>query len=227
MGVVQRSQGAMVPASEHLLSEPRIVARLARAVLGEKSRVDWEGLTDDYDRIRDAIERVIPGFADYNQRARKPGGFYLPNGAREGNFTTSSGRARFTVHQSPRVSLEPGQLLMTSIRSHDQYNTTIYGLKDRYRGVRNDRRVIFMNRDDIAALGFQDGSAVDLLSHFQGQVRVASGFTIVDYDIPRGCTATYYPETNVLVPLDSTADGSNTPTSKSITITLRPARDAA
>ena len=222
MGVVHTSRGAVPPASEHLLSEPDLVSRLARAVLGSRSQVDWKGLVEDYDRTRELISRVIPGFADFNRRVREPGGFYLPNGPREGRFLTSDGKARFTVHPLTRVELGPGQLLMMTIRSHDQYNTTLYGLDDRYRGIHNGRRVVLMHPEDIRALGLTEGQPVDLTSHFQGETRVARHFRVVPYRIPRRCAATYFPETNVLVPLDDFAEKSRTPASKSVVISVAP-----
>ena len=222
MGVVQSSQGNQAPASEHLRSEPAIVAGLARAVLRDRGGVPWQSLVEDYDRIRALIERVIPGFKRYNERVRRPGGFYLPNPPREGQFSTRSGKANFTIHPLPENRLEPGQLLMTTIRSHDQFNTTIYGLEDRYRGIHHGRRVVFLNAGDIADLGLAAGQAVDLTSYFRGQTRVARHFLVVPYDIPRRCAATYFPETNVLVPLDSVAEMSNTPTSKSVIIRVAP-----
>jgi molybdopterin-dependent oxidoreductase alpha subunit len=222
MGVVQSSQGNQEPASEHLLSEPAIVARLALATLRDRGGVSWRQLIENYDRIRDLIARVVPGFDQYNERIRKPGGFYLPNQPRQGHFPTKSGKARFTVQPLPEDHLEPGQLVMTTIRSHDQFNTTIYGLEDRYRGIHNERRVVFMNTDDIRALGLAAGQTVDLTSYFHGQTRVARHFLVVPYDIPRRCAATYFPETNVLVPLDSVAETSNTPTSKYVIIRVTP-----
>jgi molybdopterin-dependent oxidoreductase alpha subunit len=216
MGVVHSSQGRLPPASEHLLSEPAIVARLANAVLG----ADWSDLTADYDRIRELIGRVIKGFDDYNQKARRPEGFYLPNGPREGRFTTPDGKARFTVHPLPRWDLAEGQFMLMTIRSHDQFNTTIYGLDDRYRGIKNGRRVIFLNRQDIDEQGLEAGEWVDLTSHWRGQTRAAKRFMVVAYDIPRRCAAAYFPETNVLVPIDHVAEKSNTPASKSIIISL-------
>lgn len=222
MGVVQSSQGNLEPASMQLLSEPAIVARLAQAVLGSRSSVKWSWLVEDYDRIRDLIQNVIPGFDNYNQRVRKSGGFYLPNPPRKGIFPTKSSKAQFTVHPLPENCLEPGQLVMTTIRSHDQFNTTIYGLEDRYRGIHNERRVIFMNADDIRELSLSAGQVVDLTSYFNGQTRVARKFIVVPYDIPRRCAATYFPETNVLVPIDSVAQVSNTPTSKYIVIRVTP-----
>jgi molybdopterin-dependent oxidoreductase alpha subunit len=226
MGVVQTSRGRMPPASEHLISEPQVVARLAQATLGAKSKVPWARLTDDYDRIRELIAKVVPGTEKYNERVRRPGGFYLPNGPREGRFTTAAGKARFTVHPLPRAKLEPGQLLMMTVRSHDQYNTTIYGLQDRYRGLADERRVVLLNREDIAALGLHDKQVVDLTSHFRGQTRTARRFVVVPYDIPRGCACTYFPEANALVPSGQVAHTSNTPASKSVVITVAPARDA-
>jgi anaerobic selenocysteine-containing dehydrogenase len=225
--VVQASRGFLQPASDHLLSEPAIVSRLATATLGDRSGVNWQQLADDYDRIRDHIARVVPGFEDYNTRVRQPGGFYLPNDAREGIFNTSSGRALFTVHGLPEHNLEPDQFLMMTIRSHDQFNTTIYGLDDRYRGVYNGRRVIFLNSDDMQSANLSQGQVVDLFSHFEGEERVARNFVVVPYSIPRRCAATYFPETNVLVPLRSVAEKSNTPVSKSVVISIKPALDNA
>ncbi|CAN5755419.1 FdhF/YdeP family oxidoreductase [soil metagenome] len=220
MGVVHSSRGRLKPASAHLLSEPEIVARLARATLGAATTVEWEGLVEDYDRIRDAIERVIPGFEDYNVRVRGQDGFYLPNAPREGRFDLPGGRAVFTVHPMPKQTLAPGEFIMMTIRSHDQFNTTIYGLDDRYRGVRGERRVVFMNRDDMEEIGVRAEQLVDLTSHFRGERRVARRFQVVPFDIPRRCTATYFPEANVLVPLGQVAEGSNTPASKSVVITI-------
>ncbi|HEV2114236.1 MAG TPA: FdhF/YdeP family oxidoreductase [Terriglobales bacterium] len=224
MGIVHASRGRLAPASEHLRSEPAIVAGLAQAVLGNKSSVDWAALASDYDLIRARIERVIPGFEDYNQRVRQAGGFYLPNSARDGVFNTSDGRAHFTVHPLTGVALQPGQFLLTTIRSHDQYNTTIYGLDDRYRGVSHGRRVIFLNQEDMRERGWRTGDLLDITSHFQGEQRVARRFAAAPYNIPRRNAAAYFPEANVLVPIGSAAEVSNTPTSKSIVITLEPAR---
>ncbi len=221
MGVVQMSRGRMKPASAHLLPEPEIVARLAQATLGPRSKVRWGWLAEDYDRIRDLISRVVPGTAGYNERVRKPGGFYLPNGPREGNFTTPSGKARFTVHPLPPDPLRKGELLMMTVRSHDQYNTTIYGLEDRYRGVKGDRRVVLVNGEDLRELGLQDGQTVDITSHFRGETRTARRFVAVAYDIPRGCACTYFPEANALVPARHVAHTSNTPASKSVVVTLQ------
>ncbi len=224
MGIVHSSQGSLPPASEHLLSEPAIVAGIAKATLGARSKVDWDWLIEDYDRIRDLIERTIPGFERYNERVREKAGFYLPNGAREGVFHTSDKKAHFTVHPIPVHRLEKGQYIMMTIRSHDQYNTTIYGLDDRYRGIYNGRRIIFMNPDDMREANLKQGDIVDLISHFNGERRVAKHFVVVPFNIPKQCTATYFPETNVLVPIDSYADKSQTPTSKFILITLQPSK---
>lgn len=220
MGVVQASRGNLQPASKQLLSEVEIVARLADATFRDPSAIPWLEFAGDYDRIRDRIERVIPGFEDYNRRCRESGGFYLPNKPRIGEFPTATGKARFTAHPLPDLRLEPGQLAMMTIRTHDQFNTTVYGLEDRYRGIHRERRVILMHRDDIAERGLTAGDIVDLTSHFRGETRHAPKFLVVAYDIPRGCTATYFPETNVLVPIDSTADVSHTPTSKFVAITV-------
>lgn len=225
MAVVQASRGFLKPASASLLSEPAIVGRLATATLGSRTTIDWLALVNDYDRIRDHIERVVPGFDDYNARVRQPGGFHLPNAVRERVFNTESGRAVFTVHGLPQIKLEPNQFLMMTIRSHDQFNTTIYGLDDRYRGIHNGRRVVFLNSDDIKSAGLQEGERVDLISHFEGEERIARNFVVVPYSIPRRCAATYFPETNVLVPLQSVADKSNTPASKSVVISIRPHLD--
>ncbi|MEM7048501.1 MAG: FdhF/YdeP family oxidoreductase [Acidobacteriota bacterium] len=221
MGVVHRSQGTLEPASGQLRSEPVIVARLAQAVLGDTSSVDWSGLAADYSKIRDKIERVIPGFERYNQRVRQPGGFYLPNGSRERRFETSSGRARFTVNPVPQIEVGPGELRMMTIRTHDQFNTTVYGLDDRYRGFAGSRRLVMMHPDDLEERGLTAEQAVDLVGAGQAKGRVAENFLAVPYDIPRGCVATYFPEANVLVPLEMRADRSHTPTSKLVLIKVR------
>jgi len=225
MGVVQKSEGNLAPASTLLLSEPQIVARLAITTLDGRTNVDWLGLAADYDKIRDRIEKVIPGFSNYNGRVREAGGFYLPNPARERQFKTATGKANFTIHALPVHNLDPGQFIMMTIRSHDQFNTTVYSSRDRYRGISNGRRVVLMNSDDIHEAGLQAQQQVDLISHFQGEERVARKFTVVAYDIPRGCAATYFPEANVLVPIGSVAEKSNTPASKSVVISLRACSD--
>jgi molybdopterin-dependent oxidoreductase alpha subunit len=221
MGVVQVSRGSLQPASSELLSEPQIVARLAKATLEHRTTVDWDKMASNYDLIRDAIERVVPGFENYNARVRKPGGFYLPNAVRQRVFNTPSGKAVFTAHPLPEHKLEPGQFLMMTIRSHDQFNTSVYSPNDRYRGISNGRRVVLLNQLDIEAARLRARQLVDLVSHFNGEERVASQFTVVPYDIPRGCAATYFPEANVLVPIGAVAEKSNTPVSKSIVISIR------
>ncbi|MEN3327815.1 MAG: hypothetical protein V7638_2622 [Acidobacteriota bacterium] len=225
MGVVQVSRGSLQPASEELLSEPQIVGRLARATLEHRTTVYWEVLANDYDKIRDAIERVIPGFDDYNRRVREPGGFHLPNAARNRVFNTKSGKAQFTVHGLPQHDLGPNQFLMMTIRSHDQFNTSVYTENDRYRGISDGRRVVFLNGEDIAAAGLKAQQVVDLVSHFEGEERIARAFRVVSYDIPRRCAATYFPEANVLVPVRHVALKSNTPVSKSVVISIRPATE--
>jgi molybdopterin-dependent oxidoreductase alpha subunit len=224
MSIVHRSRGVLSPASPELRSEPAIIAGFGRALLGDC--IAWNELAADYDRIRDMISLVVPGFHDFNERVQTPDGFQLPNPGRDRSFAPVGGRAKFTIATPPDLTLPPGRLRMMTIRSHDQYNTTIYGLDDRYRGVRNERRVVFVHRDDITALGFVERQIVDLISEWRDGERVAEAFIIVPFDLPRGCAATYFPEANALVPLDSVADRSNTPTSKSVVIRLR-ARQAA
>ncbi|HEV8430792.1 MAG TPA: FdhF/YdeP family oxidoreductase [Pyrinomonadaceae bacterium] len=225
MGVVQVSRGSLEPASSELLSEPQIVARLAHATLEHRTTVNWEELSADYDNIRDCIEQVVPGFENYNARVREPGGFYLPNAARNRVFNTRSGKAEFTIHELPNHNLDPDQFLMMTIRSHDQFNTSVYTLNDRYRGISNERRVVFLNETDIAAAGLKAQQVVDLVSHFEGEERIARRFVIVPYDIPNRCAATYFPEANVLVPVRHVALKSNTPVSKSVVISIRPATE--
>jgi anaerobic selenocysteine-containing dehydrogenase len=223
MGVVQSSKGVLNPISEHFLSETQIVCRLAKATLGDKSKTEWDKYASNYDHIRDVIEKIIPGCEDYNKRIREPGGFYLPNGPREGKFKTEKygDKAAFSVTKLPDNKLADDEYVMASIRSHDQFNTTIYGLEDRYRGIHNERRVIFMNEKDMQNAGFMAGDKVDLYNYDGGRQRVAKLFVIVPYNIPERNTATYYPETNVLVPINSVAAGSNTPVSKRVIIKIK------
>jgi anaerobic selenocysteine-containing dehydrogenase len=220
MSMVHRSQGNLRPASPHLKSEPAIVAALGEALLGD--RVPWRDYAENYDRIRDKISQVVLGCWSYNERVREPDGFLLPNTARDGTFTNVGGRARFTVSPLPDLSLPPGRLRMMTMRSHDQYNTTIYGLDDRYRGIRGERRVVFVNSTDMIELGLHERQVVDLISEWHDGERLAESFIVVPYDLPRRNCATYFPEANPLVPLDSYADRSNTPTSKSVVIRIRP-----
>ncbi|MFI8260539.1 MULTISPECIES: FdhF/YdeP family oxidoreductase [unclassified Streptomyces] len=225
MGMVHASRGNLAPASPHLLSEPAIVARMARAVLGAASATPWEEFERDYAAIRDRISRVIPGFEDFNARAARPEGFRLPHAPRdERRFPTKTGKANFTAAAVEYPKVPEGRLLLQTLRSHDQYNTTIYGLDDRYRGITGGRRVVMVNPEDAAELGLADGSYTDLVGEWKdGVERRAPGFRVVHYPTARGCAAAYYPETNVLVPLDSTADTSNTPASKSVVVRFEPA----
>ena len=220
MAVVHRSQGAIEPASEQLRSEPEIVAGIARATLGDDPLIDWAGLAADYDRIRDRIANVVPGFEDYNARARQPEGFTLPRAPMQRRFDTASGRAAFTVHPVPEDPLGPGQFLMATIRSHDQYNTTVYGEDDRYRGISGGRRVVLMGEADARAAGFAADDLVTLTSHFQGETRSLEGFRVAFHDLPTRCIATYFPEANPLVPLGQRARGSRTPAYKSVVVSL-------
>lgn len=227
MGVISSSRGHMEPASPDLLSEPAIVARLARAALGSASTVRWEELAANYDGIRDHIEHVIPGFEAYNERIRKDI-FYLPNEARDRRkFNNGIGKAKFVASQITRHDLDRGRYLLMTIRTQDQFNTTIYGLDDRYRGIYHGRRVIFMNPEDMREAGLQQGEMVDVTSHFKGVERKAERFMLAPFQIPRQCVATYFPEGNVLIPIDSTADRSNTPTSKSVIVSITSSPDQA
>jgi len=223
MGVVQMSKGILEPISNDLLNENQIVCRLAKATLGNHTVIDWDKYAQSYDAVRDAIAKVIPGCEDYNKKVRQPAGFYLPNGPREGKFKTEKygDKAAFSVTELPVNKLADDEYMLTSIRSHDQFNTTIYGLDDRYRGIHNERRVIFMNESDMMRAGFKAGEKVDLVNNHDGIERIARLFVVVPYDIPERNTAAYYPETNVLVPIDCVAEGSNTPTSKLIVIKIR------
>lgn len=220
MSMVHLSAGIRAPASAHLRSEPAIVAGLALAALPQ-SKTPWRELVAHYDRIRDRIARVVPGFEDFNARVRHPGGFHLPHPGRERRFPTVADRALLVAHPLRDGVADPAApFRLMTVRSHDQYNTTVYGLDDRYRGVRGLRRVVFIHRDDLAMLGFQPGDLVDLHSAWHDGERRVSGFTLVEYDIPRGNLASYFPETNPLVPLDSVADRAGTPTSKAIAVRL-------
>ena len=220
MGIVHASTGTLAPASEDLRSEVDIVVGMARATLGEEHPVPWQQLGEDHDLVRDAIEAVVPGFDDFNARVRQPGGFALPNGPRDGTFTTPDGRAHLTAFPVPSTPRQPGELLLMTIRSHDQFNTHVYGDDDRYRGVTGDRRVVFVHPDDLEGLAIDPGERVDLVSEFNGVRRVAEGFATVPYRIPRGCVAAYFPEANPVVPVGLVAHGSNTPASKSVPIRL-------
>jgi len=225
MGVVHSSIGSRKPASPHLLSECSIVAGMAMAIEGKNGStgIPWENLTQDYDNIRDSIERTIPGFDSYNLRCRIDGGFYLPNPPRdERKFNTETGMANFISHKLQPIIVDEDRFLMMTIRSHDQYNTTIYSTNDRYRGISGGRRAVLMSRDDISSRGWHEFQRVAITSHFQESEICSPGWYIVEYDIPVGNVATYFPESNVIIPLDSVADCSNTPTSKSVVVSISP-----
>jgi molybdopterin-dependent oxidoreductase alpha subunit len=222
MGIINPSQGFFRPASPDPLSDVAIIANLARATLGTRTTTNWLGFAADYNLIRDAISRVIPGFENFNARLAKEKFFYLPNGAKHRIFKTSSGKAKLSVCPIPKHDLKPDEFLLTTIRSHDQFNSTIYGLNDRYRGVFGGRRVLFLNPLDMEARNLQPGQIVDIYSHFEGEVRKAPRFAIVPYAIARRSAAAYYPETNVLISVCSVAAKSNQPAAKSIRITLTP-----
>lgn len=229
MSMVHLSRGSLHPPSDQVRSEVQIVCQLARTLLGAQHPVPWERFASDYDTIRDAIASVVPGCADYNRRVRQPDGFQLPHPPRDAReFHTSTGKANFSVSPLQWVPVPPGRLILQTLRSHDQYNTTVYGLDDRYRGVKGGRRVVFMNPSDIEALGLTAGERVDLVSEYHDaggnlQERRAKDFLVIGYSTPVGNAAAYYPETNPLVPLDHTAEKSNTPVSKAIVVRVEPA----
>lgn len=226
MSMVHLSRGSLHPPSDEVRSEVAIVCQLARELLGPDHPVPWETFNDDYDTIRDAIAAVVPGCDEYNAKVRAPDGFQLPHGPRDSRlFPTSTGKANFAVNPLQWVPIPEGRLILQTLRSHDQYNTTIYGLDDRYRGVKGGRRVVFVNKTDIDRFGLHEGDRVDLVSEFAGgdgelQERRAKDFMVVAYDTPVGNAAAYYPETNPLVPLDHVAEKSNTPVSKAVVIRL-------
>lgn len=222
MGVVHTSQGNLEPPSKDLLSEVDIVCRLADKTLGDKIKIDWLAYRDNYDLIRESIERTIPGFDQYNERVRRPEGFYLPNGPREQKWGTPDGKAHFSVLPLPDLGLKADEFIMMTVRSHDQFNTTIYGMHDRYRGIHNERRVVFVNPVDIARFGLKPGQIVDISSEYNGKTRVAHNFRVISFDIAEKCVATYFPETNVLVPIEEFAHTSRTPISKSVKVRLKP-----
>ncbi|TWP24657.1 FdhF/YdeP family oxidoreductase [Apibacter muscae] len=223
MGVVQASKGVLKPVSNNLINEMQIVCRMALATFGEKSKVNWKRFHDSYDAVRDDIAKCIPGFENYNERVRVKGGFYLPNGARDKQQFSSSYnyKAPFTISDVPENRLEDDEYLMGTTRTHDQFNTTIYGMNDRYRGVHNERRVIFMNEDDIQKAGLKNGDKVDLFNYDNNVERIAPLFIVVSYNIPKKNTMTYFPETNVLVPIDNIVRGSNMPASKYVKIKIK------
>ncbi len=193
MGVVSMNKGVLRPLEGEMLSEVAIISGVAITTLGQRSSVDWVGFTEKYDTIRDTIGRVIPGFQQFNEKIRTPGGFYLPNGPRERNFTTENGKANFSVTDMVMHDIAPDQLVLMTLRSHDQFNTTIYDYNDRYRGVYNERRVIFMNPQDMAERSIAEKQLVDITSHFEGQQRKLEKFIAIPYDIPKGNTRPYRP----------------------------------
>ncbi len=226
MGIVQPSRGRLRPASEELRSEPRIVAELAARILPDDERFPWLGWADDYRRLRADIAAVIPGFADFERRIAEDGVVVLPHAVRDERcFNTPSGKANFVSHPLPSADPGPARYLMMTIRSHDQFNTTVYSENDRYRGITGSRYVILMAPSDIASAGLQPNQRVRIISHHAGKTRSLDGFAIVPYKIPAGCVATYYPETNPLIPLDQVADVSNTPAYKSVVVSLTPQAD--
>jgi anaerobic selenocysteine-containing dehydrogenase len=226
--MVHLSRGGLHPPGELVRSEVAILCQLARTLLGPEHPVPWERFAADYDTIRDAIAQVVPGCEDYNRKVRQPDGFQLPHPPRDSReFPTHTGKANFSTYPLEWVPVPPGRVVLQTLRSHDQYNTTIYGLDDRYRGVKGGRRVVFMHPDDVAALGLHDGAHVDLISEYPDgaggiQERRAKNFRVVPYSTPVGNAAAYYPETNPLVPLDHTATRSNTPVSKAVVIRVEP-----
>ncbi|RZU60610.1 FdhF/YdeP family oxidoreductase [Zhihengliuella halotolerans] len=223
MSVVKSTQGRLAPVSDHLLAEPVIVARMAAAVLGDDHPVDWKAMAEDYDVIRDHISRVVPGFEDFNARVRQRNGFVLPNPPRDTrSFATDSGRAHFTISPLEYLMAPEGHLILQTMRSHDQYNTTFYGQDDRYRGIKDGRRVILVNPEDLEALGFEDRQLVDVISSFSGTERRANRFRLVGYPTARGCAAAYYPEANGLVHRELVARESNTPGYKAMMVRFVP-----
>ena len=221
MGYVHATQGHLKPTSTYLLSEPAIIAGMAKATFGNSAEINWSAFVENYDLIRDKIEAVIPGFENYTKRIKNSDGFYLPNGARDGKFNTQSQKAEFTINPLPKHTLKDEEYLMMTIRSHDQFNTTIYGLNDRYRGIYNERRVILMNPEDMKKADLKKLQVVNLMSYFEGEQRIAERFLVIPYEIPSQCVATYFPEANVLVPLKHFADQSHTPASKSVVIQIQ------
>ncbi|MBC7724211.1 MAG: FdhF/YdeP family oxidoreductase [Burkholderiaceae bacterium] len=226
---VHASRGTLEPVSDTLLSEVAIICRLAHATLADRVAVDWSGFEHDYDLIRDHISHVVAGCEDYNSKVRRDGGFVLPNGPRDSRtFTTPTGKAVLTVNDLEALERPAGTLILQTLRSHDQFNTTIYGHNDRYRGIKNGRHVIFVNPADIAELGLTEGQFVDVRALFDDDAeRVLRRWRVVSYPTARGCAAAYYPEANVLIPLAHVAEGSNTPVSKAVIVRLEVRADEA
>lgn len=223
MGVVEWSRGILDPISKHLINETHVAARMAKAVLGERSVVDWDKFMNSYDAVRNDIEQCIPGFENYNERVVQKGGFYLPNGPRDGIFNSEfyPGKATFNITAVPDNSLADDEYLMGTTRTHDQFNTVVYGLNDRYRGIFNERRIVMMNEKDIENAGLKEGDHVDLFNYDDGIERIAPLFIVVKYPIPQKSTMTYFPETNVLVSINNVVNGANMPASKYVRIKIR------
>jgi molybdopterin-dependent oxidoreductase alpha subunit len=226
---VHPSAGRVEPVAPNLLSEVAIVCRIARETVAGKSSADWAGFEKNYDLIREHISHVVAGCENYNDKIRQEGGFVLPNGPRDSRtFPTPTGKAMLTVNQLESIDRPAGTLILQSVRSHDQFNTTIYGHNDRYRGIKKGRDVVFVSPEDIAELGLSDGQFVDIHGVYEDNVeRVMRKLRVVSYPTASGCAATYYPEANVLVPLDSVAEGSNTPASKAVIVRLEPSAEPA
>jgi len=223
MGVVEWSRGVLDPISKHLINETHVACRMAKAVLGERSVVDWDQFINSYDAVRNDIEQCIPGFENYNERVVQKGGFYLPNGPRDGIFNSEfyPGKAAFNITAVPDNSLADDEYLMGTTRTHDQFNTVVYGLNDRYRGIFNERRIVMMNEKDIEKAGLKEGDHVDLFNYDDGIERIAPLFIVVKYPIPQKSTMTYFPETNVLVSINNVVNGANMPASKYVRIKIR------
>ncbi len=220
MGIVQSSNGILDPASEHLKSEVEIICGIAQSLFGQEHHIPWAKFQKDYGNIRDCIGRVIPGFDDYSERAQAPGGFYLPNAAKERIWETPEERAEFGTETLTVFEPRNGRLVLQTLRSHDQFNTTIYGNNDRYRGIANGRRILMVNPEDLVERKISPGEKIDITSYWDNNERVAKNFTAIPYEMPRGCAAAYFPEANVLVPATAQADGSGTPVSKSIEVEI-------
>ncbi|WP_373494295.1 molybdopterin-dependent oxidoreductase, partial [Aquiflexum sp.] len=220
-GRVRMSMGDLPPVSPNLKSEVEIICGIAQATLKNKSKTDWKSLAQDYDLIREKIEAVIDGFEDYNQRVRKAGGFYLPNCNREGEFQTQDGKAHFTVNPLPQNEIGKGNFILMTVRSHDQFNTTVYGFDDRYRGIKNSREVVMMHEDDMKTIGVASEDFVDITGHFNGQKRELRDFQVVPYQISKGCVGVYFPEGNVLVAIDNKSPESFCPASKFVEVSIK------
>ncbi len=220
MGIVSSTKGVLEPCSDRILSEVAVVCNIAKATMGARTKIGWSKYIDDYSLVRDDIQDVVTGFEDYNARLKQPSGFYLPNGAREKRFKTKTGKANFSINKLPEWQLKDNEFVMMTIRSHDQFNTTIYGLNDRYRGIFNERRIILMNPEDMKQQDLKAYQVVHIKSDFNGVVREAKNFKIVPYHIPSRCCATYFPEANVLVAINNYAHTAKTPASKSVIVTV-------